>query len=426
MTTNSEVGSPADRLRATPAPDDAGAQTADRYEWQAMVATADALSMYFKALGDDGVLNPTADVSLICEHHEDWALVEGTDAEIVSGKHREPSRGPFSTYRQLLDDGGILHLYQRWVALGRGQSCRLATSGGLANDAAKVPGACARLRQNPSENDPEVLEVLSAIARVLTELDSTASVSEVDVRAFLAALSIQDGLARRDHLPEMAGRSYGLPVAERLGHPEAAEAVWEAALSLVRARMRAAGPSVGGALPTVLGTPHDDALAPRTLLLTDIDVAIRVGLAHVGGYAPLPRVVKANRMAIKMARGGCNDNSIERADELRLQYRRYIRALRSNPSTRDRHGLVNNMLLRVLDEATRAVHDDAAEWGDALWGELDRRFRAMQGTGGAHGLSADLLLGGAAELADRCKAWFTDRFDAQAELNRLKEGGIAS
>ena len=73
-----------------------------------------------------------------------------------------------------------------------------------------------------------------------------------------------------------------------------------------------------------------------------------------------------------------------------------------------------------------AVHDDAAEWGDALWGELDRRFRAMQGTGGAHGLSADLLLGGAAELADRCKAWFTDRFDAQAELNRLKEGGIAS
>jgi len=190
--------------------------------------------------------------------------------------------------------------------------------------------------------------------------------------------------------------------------------------------MRAAGPSVGGALPTVLGAPHDDALAPRTLLLVDIDIAVRVGLSHVGGYAPLPRLLKANRMAIKMARGGCNDNSIERADDLRLQYRRYIRALRSNPSTRDRHNLVTNTLLRVVDEATRAVRDDAGEWGEALWGELDRRFQAMEGTGNAHGLSSDLLLGGASELADRCKAWFTDRFDSQGELNRLKEVGIAS
>lgn len=426
MTAIPEGATPADRLRATPAPDDAGAQTADRYEWQAMVASADALSLYFKSLSDNGVLNPTADGTLICEHHEDWALVEGTAAEIVSGKHREPSRGPFSTYKQLLDEGGVSHLYQRWVALGRGQACRLATSGGLSNEGAKVTSACARLKLDPGDTDSELGETISSVTRVLNELDSSATATDADVRAFLTSLSIQDGLPRRDHLPDMAGRSYGLPVAERLGHPDAAEAVWQAVLSLVRARMRAAGPSIGGALPTVLGTPHDDALAPRTLLLVDIDIAIRVGLSHIAGYAPLPRVVKANRMAIKMARGGCNDNSIERADELRLQYRRYIRALRSNPSTRDRHGLVTNMLLRVVDEATRAVRNDSVDWGDALWDELDRRFRAMEGTSSAHGLSADLLLGGASELTDRCKAWFTDRFDAQLELNRLKEGGIAA
>ncbi len=426
MTTVPDGASPADRLRAIPAPDDAGAQTADRFEWQAMVATADALSLYFKSLGDNGDLNPTADSSLICEHHEDWAVVEGTAAEIVSGKHREPSRGPFSTYKQLLDEGGVSHLYRRWDALGRGQTCRLATSGGLSNDGARVASACARLRLDPSENDSELMEIVGSVVQVLNELDSSATVADADARAFLASLSIQDGLPRRDHLPDMAGRSYGLPVAERLGRPDAGEAAWQAVLSLVRARMRAAGPSVGGALPTVLGTPHDDALAPRTLLLADIDIAVRIGLSHVAGYAPLPRVVKANRMAIKMARGGCNDNSIERADELRLQYRRYIRALRSNPSTRDRHAVVTNMLLRVVDEASRAVYSDSAEWGDALWGELDRRFRAMEGTSGAHGLSADLLLGGASELADRCRAWFTDRFDAQSELTRLQDGGVAS
>lgn len=426
MTAIPEDASPAGRLRATPAPDDAGAQTADRFEWQAMVATADALSLYFKSLDDDGVLIPTADGSLICEHHEDWALVEGTASEIVSGKHREPSRGPYSSYRQLLDEGGVFHLYHRWVALGRGQSCRLATSGGLSNDGAKVTSACARLKQDPGENDSDLVEVISSVAHVLTELGATGTVTDADARSFLASLSIQDGLPRRDHLPDMAGRSFGLPVAERLGRPDAAEAVWQAVLGLVRMRMRAAGPSVGGALPTVLGTPHDDALAPRTLSLTDIDIAVRVGLSHVGGYAPLPRLVKANRMAIKMARGGCNDNSIERADDLRLQYRRVVRAMRSNPSTRDRNGLVTNTLLRAVDEATRSVRDDGGEWGDALWGELDRRFRAMEGTSDAHGLSSDLLLGGASELADRCKAWFTDRFDAQEELNRLKGGGIAS
>lgn len=426
MTTIPENASPADRLRVTPAPDDVGAQTADRYEWQAMVATADALSLYFRALRDDGTIDPAADGSLICEHHEDWALIDGTAAEIVSGKHRESSRGPFSTYRQLFDDGGLSHLYQRWVALGRGQSCRLATSGGLANDGAKVASTCARLKLNPSENGSEVYEVISSVARVLMGMNANTTVTDADARSFLAALSIQDGLPRRDHLPDMAGRSYGLPVAKRLGYPDAGEAIWQAVLSLVRVRMRAAGPAVGGALPAVLGTPHDDALAPRTLLLADIDVAVRVGRSHVRGYSSLPRVVKANRMAIKMARGGCNDNSIERADQLRLQYRRYIRVLRSNPSTRDRPGLITNTLLRVVDEATRKVRDDAAEWGDVLWGELDRQFRALEGTSGAHGLSADLLLGGTSELADRCKAWFSDRFDAQEELNRLKNGGVAS
>ena len=391
-----------------------------------MVASADALALYFKSLGDNGHLIAIADGTLICEHHEDWALVDGEAAEIVSGKHREPSRGPFSTYRQLLDEGGVVHLYQRWVALGRGQKCRLATSGGLSNEGTKVTSACSRLKLDPDDTDSELGDTISSVTRVLNELLSSATASDEDVRAFLTSLSIQDGLPRRDHLPYMAGRSYGLPVAERLGHPEAAEAVWQAVLSLVRARMRAAGPSIGGGLPSVLGTPFDDALAPRTLLLTDIDVAVRVGLGHTAGYAPLPRVLKANRMAIKMARGGCHDNSIERADELRLQYRRYIRALRSNPSTRDRQRLITNLLLRVLEDATRAVRSDSVDWGDALWGELDQRFRAIEGTSNAHGLSADLLLGGVSELADRCKAWFTDRFDAQLELNRLKEGDIAS
>ena len=426
MTRTSDTPSPADIIRITPAPDDAGAQTADRYEWQSMMATADALSLYFTSLDDDGLLNPQANASIICEHHEDWVLIEGLSSEIVSAKHREASRAPFKTYRQLLNEGGVFHLYQRWVALNASPTCRLVTTSGLADDGARVASTCSVLRENPNAIDPMTTSVVSDVTKLMMNMPGSAVVAVSEVRAFLRSLAISDGQPRRDHLPDMVEHRFGRPVAERLGCPDGGQAVWQAALSLVRVRMRAAGPSIGGSLPTVLASPCADTLTSRTLTLADIDVAVRFGVRHVNGYAPLPRVVKANRMAIKMARGGCSDNAIERADELRLQYRRYVRAIQSQPSTWDQRGLVTNVLLRAIDEATRIVRDDSTEWGDALWVELDRRFRGMEGMSDVHGLSSDLLLGGLSELANECRAWFTDRFDVKAELRRLREGAVIS
>jgi hypothetical protein len=53
--------------------DDAGADTADRYEWQAAMAAADGLALYFDAIvrGARGDGN----TGIVCEHHEDWVLV---------------------------------------------------------------------------------------------------------------------------------------------------------------------------------------------------------------------------------------------------------------------------------------------------------------------------------------------------------------
>jgi hypothetical protein len=69
--------------------DDAGASTADRYDWQAAMAAADGLALYLDAL-DDGKLWGADDARIVCEHHEDWVVVRGDDAELVSAKHREP------------------------------------------------------------------------------------------------------------------------------------------------------------------------------------------------------------------------------------------------------------------------------------------------------------------------------------------------
>lgn len=74
-------------------PDDAGAETADRFEWQAMMATVDALAAYLQRLDDAGEFTESNTFSVICELHEDWAILAGDDAEIVSAKHREPSVG---------------------------------------------------------------------------------------------------------------------------------------------------------------------------------------------------------------------------------------------------------------------------------------------------------------------------------------------
>lgn len=416
--------SPASVVKATPAPDDAGAETADRYEWQAMMATADALARYHSVLQSGTAIEGTSD-ALICEHHEDWVVVRVDRAEIVSAKHREASVGVFTTYRQVLDLGGVLHLFERWIALGNYPLCRLVTTAGFRDDAAKLKTACGLLKVDPETEDELCAGVIGRMATELKSLagekNRTLTISDSDVREFLAILRIDDACPRRDHLPDMAPTRYGLPVASLLECPHAATAVWQAILGLVRERMRAAGPAAGGSLPTVLGEPHGEPLESRTLTLVDVDAAVRWAIAHSVGYRPLPRIVKANKMAVKMAHGGCSDNAIERADRLRLQFRRYARARKGMPNDAERRKRLFNALQRVIDEVTTEVRTEETDWGATLWSELAERFRLMEGMPEAQGLDADLLLGGASELVNRCMAWYSDRFDAQHALQLVKD-----
>ena len=113
--------------------DDAGAETADRYEWQAAMAAADALSLYRESIenGRSAVAN---DAGIICEHHEDWVVVVAGEAELVSGKHRDPSVAVFTTITQLLGDGGLAHLFGRWHAMNELPYCRLVTTAGWAGE----------------------------------------------------------------------------------------------------------------------------------------------------------------------------------------------------------------------------------------------------------------------------------------------------
>lgn len=391
----------------------------------------------------------------MCEHHEDWVVVRGDEAELVSGKHRESGYSVFTTAGQLAGDGGLAHLFGRWHALGERPSCRRLTTAGLAPGPAQgLEKAAAYLRdlrlagQDPllvgGDHEPAIAGFARALRQHPGDLPSSWLATGGDsgqaakdqagqVCRFLAGLCIEHGKPSRAHVGPAAPTMYCAPVLARLGHDDSAlaVAVWEAVHGLFRARMRAAGPTPRGALPAILayqpgtlppGTAGERALAARIVTVADIDVAVRAALAHPRGFLPLPPAPRVTRLAVKMAAGCCTDNSIERAEQLRLDYQRYWRArVSGDPAARTGQQRLRRELLRVSDQATAALSPaSGAAWGADLWRELQARVEAMPGGGWPEDLDPGLRLGGICELGNRCQVWFSDSFDVDAAIARLR------
>lgn len=429
--------SPAAILKHVTPPDDAGAATYDRYEWQAVMAAADVLAAYYECLDEHGTPQENVSFEVICEHHEDWAVSDGHAAEIVSAKHKETSAGAFTTIRNLLADGGVLHLLDRWLALGRGPTCRLVTTSGLAADArslmdvaqafaagapdgpdhdgimTKLEEALAQARSSKTKDDDGITHGLTSDGA------EKATIDRETLAAFLGVLRIQDSQPSRDYVTLMAAGAYAKPVADKLSAPAAAEAIWGAVHGLVRERMRAAGPRRRGRLPTVLGGRDEPRYETRTVTFLDVRLAVRIAIDNQSAFGPLPRRVRTSRVAIKMTVGGCSDNAVERAETLRRQYRRYWREVRATPTVNPAQRRVENDLLRLVDEATDTVRPSGQNWGPALWREIQVRLNDAVASSRFHGLDADLLLGGVSELSSECKAWFSAAFDVDAVANRL-------
>jgi hypothetical protein len=441
----------------TPPSDDAGASTADRYDWQAAMAAADGLALYRDALDDTGQLPADVGGRIVCEHHEDWVAVQGDDAELVSGKHREQAYGAYTTVNQLVSEGGLGHLFGRWHVLDQKPTCRLVTTAGLGpGDPQGLERATIYLRgqrlarldlfsADGEEHGPVIGGFAQALLRYPDGLpqiwqsgrgSSGAAVKGQQLeqaRRFLSMLVIEHGKPARAHVRYAAPGMYCRPILDRIGQlASLAEAVWEAVHALFRVRMRAAGPLPRGGLPAVLfyrpGTllpgpgEAERELAARIVTLADIDVAVRTAIAHPAGYMPLARTTRMSRLAIKMAAGQCADNSIERAEHLRLEYRRYWRDRTSgDPAARTAQERLHRALLRVSDQATAAATRPGGKWGSELWTELQARIDAMTTGLWPSDLDADLRLGGICELASRCQVWFSDRFDVNTEIGRLRE-----
>ena len=122
--------------------DDAGAQTADLFDWQAAMAAAEGLAAYLEHLQLKKKDGEGVDIRFICEIHEDWIVQAGSTAELVSAKHREAASGAWQTVTVLVNDGGLGHLFARWLQLGRTATVRLVTSAAAATGEAANLAAC--------------------------------------------------------------------------------------------------------------------------------------------------------------------------------------------------------------------------------------------------------------------------------------------
>lgn len=422
---------PAQILVETVPPDDAGAETLDRFEWQCAMATADVLALYEQSLSGscDG------SHELICEHHEDWSLRDGTNAEIVSAKHHEREFGTYSTLKQLLDDGGVLHLFDRWNALQRTPICRVVTTPALSSDAQKFEKACAHFKGQTGD-DLDFGPHADLMTKLVTEVQKRRAAKSnggtpdpaqdpaqdpAALAQFMRMLRIHHRRPFRDDLRYDAAARYAVPLANHLGKPDAAGAIWTAVLNVVRERMRAAGPTSRAALPLVLGAADEAGYEARSLTLGEVTVIVEVAVDNAAGLAPLPKPVRTTRVAVKMAQGGCTETSIRRAETLRLQFKTYWRTVSSGPGRAAQQQKVDNVLHRIAEDETEKVATDDAPWGRALWSSVRTRVDALESSPKAHGLDADLLMGGVAELSNNCLVWFSEGFDVDEVSRRLAE-----
>lgn len=440
-------------LSVTPT-DDAGAITADLYDWQAAMAAADGLATFGQHLdGSLGALD-TADVRIICEYHEDWIVQLGASAELVSAKHREQSSGPWQSIAVLVTDGGLGHLFARWILVERKASVRLvscvATAKGEASDLVDCPALLRRQRSGETITQAEAEKLqrcVEHLARSLMmyrknlptpwqapegarakNLTIPTALTEA-VQEFVAGLTIEKPRPHRDLTDHAAPSLYAQPLMAKLGQSDAlAAAVWHAVLQLFRVRMRARGPSSNGGLPPV-GAGNIGASPPATnseletriVTLQDVSIAINTALASPAAYIPIPSPTRLSKLSMKMANGGCSDTSIERAERLRIDYSRYRRERRNSvPGSEAELPPLKRALHRIADEETKQSRTPMGLWGDELWTSLSRRLEYAPAELTKIGLDGELGLGGICDLASRCQVWFGPRFDVDAAIANAK------
>jgi hypothetical protein len=386
-----------DDLWAAP-PDDTGAETAARYRFQAEVIARDAITCLASGRG-----------AVVCEWQEDAIVVRtADDVELLSVKHREVTQGPW-TKRQLIESGGLRHLFERWTGTGGRARCRLATNGGLDTAASKIRDACA------SGND-------EVIGQVAGDICSRMRASADDLVPFLKLLRIEDGLPARGHIGPVNVARMMRPALRKMGYTSVSpDAAYEAIVRSVELASQDR-PESADTLDVVLDPGHLDQLARTRRRLADRTLRpdrLRLAVSAVRGSDRVRLVMegepKATALERKLRAGGLGPTSVQAAKALRASWSLFEKEMLDPLGGQDELDEFAVKLMRVASGAeTEAMTTPAADgtWGRRMHQLLRERIAAGAVQAPPFVPDAEELIEGYVyELTDRCRIWWSEQFE---------------
>ncbi len=382
--------------------DDVGAETLDRFRYQAHLVARACVAMIL----DQRV------AAVICEWHEDYIVQFANGAsEIVSVKHHDGSQINW-TVRQLCADGGLRHLFDRFLLLQERVTCRLQTNEQLRTGAQQP----AELRDCCASKDA------SGISTWATTLAPHLGATGPDVvERFLRVLTIEDGLPDRgvvkpvhvqQLMPELS-RELGLDVIT-------AERSYESLVALALDACSAPGHEIviaAVADPTQLSL---DAQQARLVAAKTIDR--HRAFDAIGRRSEIPTVLLSaaadltpsrTRLVKKLEAGGVGATGIRSARRLRINWEQQKSAW-STGLPGDDH-VIEDMRARIVREASLAearTRRPGGQYANEMLEDLRPRLQTDTIGGAWPGpLTPDLLLGLAFERTDACEIFWSDEFD---------------
>ena len=385
-------------------PEDAGAETQSRYAYQAEV-----IARSVTALSKRGKIR-----AVICEWLEDFILVfQDRSTCLGSVKHREASQGPFSV-SELLTDGGLRHLFERWKGSGKRSRCIICTNAGLKPDARLVRQSCA-------EGDSEGIRL--AAQSIWQRLGAQ---DEDEAVAFLSVLRIEDELPGRHHISANNLRSYVRPLLRRRYVGYSDEKVYEAIVEMVEAHSQDRQAATYDFIDIISDPARLDAgairerrLEARILRYGDLAHAIAAGRPSGPERLPAPSgLSRSTVLARKLEAGGFGPTLLEAAQQLRARWTAFEAGhgddLGIDPDLED-------LRVRLLSEAAHAETEArrGSASGDSYGLEMHRALLAAIASDGFKNscpipIEFALMEACAYDLTDKCQIWWSPKFDIDA------------